>query len=408
MSDRARRSKQALLEEIAQLERRLEEAFSAEEALQDSERRLRFLYENVHEVIFYLDVEGPDRYRFESVNPAFCRATGLPAEAVVGRLVHEVIPEPSLSLVLSKYREAIERRTTVHWEEITPYPAGTKVGDVALTPIFDDSGACTNLIGTVSDVTERKRVEDEVRVLNVALEERVAERTRQLEASNRELEAFSYSVSHDLRAPLRAIDGFVRILMDDYAPALDEEGRRICGVIRDNAGRMGQLIDDLLTFSRLGRTELQPSRVDMQALAQAVFQEITTPADRARIDFRAEGLPCVTGDPALLRQVWTNLLGNAVKFSGKREQALVTVRGETTAGEAVFIVQDNGAGFDMRYVSKLFGVFQRLHSTREFEGTGVGLAIVQRVLHRHGGRAWAEGKIDRGATFYFALPTEGK
>lgn len=399
---------QSLLDQVAELQARLEAALASGQALKASERRLRFLHDNVSEVIFFLSVEGDGRYRFQSVNPAFSRATGLAAPAVEGRLVEDVIPQPSLSLVLAKYGEAIERRTTVHWEEVTPYPAGVKVGDVSLTPIFDDQGVCTNLIGTVSDVTERKRIEDEVRLLNAALEQRVAERTRQLEDSNRELEAFSYSVSHDLRAPLRAIDGFVRILMDDYAPSLDDEGRRICGVIRDNAARMGQLIEDLLTLSRLGRTGLQPSRVDMERMARTVFEEITSPEQRTRIDFDLKPLPTVIGDPSLLRQVWSNLLGNAVKFSSKREQAVIAVSGETREGETVFAIRDNGAGFDMRYVSKLFGVFQRLHSSREFDGTGVGLAIVQRVMRRHGGHAWAEGEIERGATFSFALPAEAQ
>ncbi len=236
------------------------------------------------------------------------------------------------------------------------------------------------------------------------LEENVRERTAELEAANKELEAFSYSVSHDLRAPLRAIDGYTRILVEDYEASLDTEGQRVCGVIRDNTQRMGQLIDDLLAFSRLGRTQMQVASIDMAALVTSVFQELTTSQDRERLDFRVDSLPSALGDPAMIRQVWVNLLSNALKFSAKREQAMIVVSGRAEVGENIYSVGDNGAGFDMKYIDKLFGVFQRLHSQREFEGTGVGLAIVQRIIHRHGGRVWAESQVDQGATFYFTLP----
>ena len=238
------------------------------------------------------------------------------------------------------------------------------------------------------------------------LERRVQDRTAQLEESNKELEAFSYSVSHDLRAPLRAIDGFTRIITDDYGALFDAEGRRLCSIIHDNTAKMGQLIDDLLAFSRLGRAAMNLSRIDMAAMATSVFYELTTPEDRARIDLRVGALLTAVADPTLMRQVWANLLSNAIKFSGKRERAMIAVEAEQRGGEAVYAVKDNGAGFEMQYVDKLFGVFQRLHSSREFEGTGVGLALVQRVVRRHGGRVWAEGAPNQGATFYFALRGE--
>jgi signal transduction histidine kinase len=228
-----------------------------------------------------------------------------------------------------------------------------------------------------------------------------------LRSANQELEAFSYSVSHDLRAPLRAIDGFSRILLEEHEERLDAEGRRLLGVVRSNAQRMGQLIDDLLAFSRAGRTELRRVPTDMGELVRGIFAE-TVPgdADRARIELRLGDLPPVAADPALMRQVWANLLGNAVKYSRPREQAVVEVSGAREGDHMVYRVRDNGVGFDTEYAAKLFGVFQRLHSAREFEGTGVGLALVKRIVGRHGGEVWAEGQVGQGATFGFWLPDE--
>jgi two-component system sensor kinase len=235
------------------------------------------------------------------------------------------------------------------------------------------------------------------------LNEQLAGRTTQLEAANKELEAFSYSVSHDLRAPLRAIDGFSRILEEDYAESLDDEGRRLLGVVRRNTQKMGALIDDLLAFSRLGRKELVRTTIDMGGMARSVFDELGPPAAAATL--RAAGLPPAVGDPAMVRQVLANLLSNALKFSsGNGGGAVVEVGGHNGGGENTYFVRDNGVGFDMEYAGKLFGVFQRLHSSEEFEGTGVGLAIVQRIVQRHGGRVWAEGEPGAGATFYFTLP----
>jgi signal transduction histidine kinase/FixJ family two-component response regulator len=251
---------------------------------------------------------------------------------------------------------------------------------------------------------EAARLHEALRLLNAGLEQRVHERTRQLETTNKELESFSYTVSHDLRAPLRAIEGFARILEEDHGARFDHEGRRVIGVIRDNAQRMRRLIDDLLEFSRLGRKPIAAAAIDMTALVRETIDELNA-QDGARLHaFEIGDLPGALGDRALLKQVWMNLLSNAIKFSAKCAQPAVEAGGRGEGKELIYWVKDNGAGFDMRFCEKLFGVFQRLHAADEFPGTGVGLAIVQRIVVRHGGRVWAESRPGEGAVFYFSLP----
>lgn len=256
------------------------------------------------------------------------------------------------------------------------------------------------------EMAERKHADEALRELNVDLERRIADRTSQLEAANKELEGFSYSVSHDLRAPLRAVIGFSKLLLEDHAGQLDEEARRKIGVIQDEAQRMGVLIDDLLAFSRLGRKAMQVTDIDMTELAHATFAGLNGQEGGPNAEFHLGALPRGKGDRVLLGQVWANLLANALKFSSKRDKPLIEVSAISDEKEHIFFVRDNGAGFDPRYQSKLFGVFQRLHNSSEFPGTGVGLALVQRIVVRHGGRVWADGKLNEGATFYFTLPKE--
>ena len=256
----------------------------------------------------------------------------------------------------------------------------------------------------VRDITDSKLAKAEIYKLNDELEQRVLERTKELEDANKELESFSYSVSHDLRSPLRSLDGFANILLEDYGTVLDAEGKRLLGVIIKNANKMSELIDDLLAFSRLGRLEIQMEKIDMHSMALSVFDELVSNTEKANIDFRLQVIPECNGDPALIRQVLTNLISNAVKYSAKKADRIIEIGYSIIDSDTIYSVKDNGAGFDMAYYGKMFGVFQRLHTVKDFDGIGIGLAIVQRIVNRHKGRIWAEGEVGKGATFYFTLP----
>ncbi|MDO9627345.1 MAG: ATP-binding protein [Methanobacteriaceae archaeon] len=255
------------------------------------------------------------------------------------------------------------------------------------------------MVALLSERVERVR---SLRKLN----EELSEQAEKLADANDELEAFAYSVSHDLRVPLRAIDGFSRIMVEDYEDELDEEGIRLLNIIRDNTKKMGQLIDDILLLSRAGRQDMNSTKIDMKSLAQSVYNDFSNQTENRNINLAIDELPVTYGDRALIYQVYTNLIGNAIKFTSNKDPAEIIVGYEDKKGEYVFFVSDNGAGFNMKYINKLFGLFQRLHSPEEFEGTGVGLTIVQRIVKRHDGKVWGEGEVDNGATIYFSLPKD--
>lgn len=398
------RRAEVLEESNRTLEREMSERREVEAALRASELRNRTLVAATTSVVWTADGRGHfmhelpswsaytgqtfDEYRGSGWRAAFQTDD---QQAVELAWAHAVDAADSFDLELRLWHESSKRHRYVVMRAV---------------PIVDPAGGIREWIGTVTDIDDQRHAEDELHKLNAELEQRVAERTGQLEAVNKELEGFSYSVSHDLRAPLRAVLGFSKLLLEDHGGQLDEEARRKLGIVQNEAERMSVLIDDLLTFSRLGRQAIQPRELDMKALANGMFERLQAQSTGPKADFRIGSLPRASGDRVLLEQVWANFLSNAIKFSAKREHPAIEVGAISDGAEHIYFVRDNGAGFDPRYQSKLFGVFQRLHDNSEFAGTGVGLALVERIVTRHGGRVWADSKPDEGATFYFTLPKE--
>jgi len=384
----------------------LTEVKRAETNLTAANRFLDSLVDNLPVMIFVKDARTLCYVR---QNRATLDLLGLSRDDVIGKCDRDFLPAEQADFIQAKDREVLAagRLVDIPEQPIHTRLLGVRTLHTMKMPILDEHGRPEFLLGISEDITERKLAEQAIRELNAAL----LAKAEQLEATNMELESFSYSVSHDLRAPLRAIDGFALMLVEDYQERLDAEGLRYLSVIRQNSRRMGELIDDLLTFSRLGRLPVGHGEVNVDSLVREVVEEVLhteslgergQAAPRPHIE--VEPLPPARGDRGLLRQVWANLIANAVKYSSKAARPFIQVSGRQVGAENHYFVRDNGVGFDMEYAGQLFRVFQRLHRADEFSGTGVGLAIVHRVVARHGGRVWAEGKVDHGAVFSFALP----
>ena len=374
-------------------------------ALQESEERFRTMANSMSQLAWIARADG---YIFW-YNQRWYEYTGTTPEQMEGWGWQKVHDPAVLPKVMEHWQVAIASGQPFDME----FPLRGADGQFRnfLTrgqPMKDTAGRVVQWFGTNTDVDELKQAKEKVQRLNSQLEQRVVERTAQLEAANQELEAFSYSVSHDLRAPLRAVNGFAGIVLEDFGALLPEEGRGYLQRVRNGSQRMGQLIDDLLAFSRLSRLSLKRQPMDCTRMVEETWEELKPQRAGRQVDLRLGELPTCSGDPVLVKQIWVNLLSNAIKYTRDRTPAVVEVGGANKNGRPVYFVRDNGVGFDMQYANKLFGVFQRLHRADEFQGTGVGLAIVQRIVHRHGGQVWAEAKVDGGATFSFTLETETK
>ncbi|NUN68191.1 MAG: PAS domain S-box protein [Bacteroidetes bacterium] len=378
------------------------------ERLRESEEKYRRLVENAADVIYRTDGEG----RFIYVNPVSLKIFGYSEEEFMGRHYLELI-HPSFRNKARQYyaTQFFNGQFTSYLE----FPAVTKDGrefwlGQNVQPLMEE-GQIIGFQAVARDITDRvhaeeamRRSEEEVRKLNAELEQRVRERTAQLENANHELEAFSYSVSHDLRAPLLTINGFTQFLAMHLGDKLDDEAKRLLSIIRSNTQTMQHLISALLMLSKTNKKELEMTVIDMQALAKETYEDIASAEAKERIVIDIPPMPEATGDRLLLRQVWTNLLSNAIKFTLAQDERRITLGGRSEEHRNIYFVKDSGAGFDMKDAGKLFGVFSRLHTDEQFEGTGIGLSIVRRAIHRHHGEVWAEGELGKGATFSFALP----
>jgi PAS domain S-box-containing protein len=375
----------------------------------DRDRLYKLITENAGDVIWIMDIE---KGKFTYVSPSVQKLRGYTPEEVLEQPVSEVLTPESFQFILDNLGMRIEQfskgddsmRVMSHEMDQICKDGSIIHTEVVTTLMTDDQGRVNEILGVSRDITERKLAQQEIARLNEELEQRIAERTSQLLNSNKELEAFTYSVSHDLRAPLRAINGFSSILAREYADSFDGEAKRMLNIICENVKKMDRLITDLLSFSRLSRSEINLLQPNMNSVVKAAFDANSSEEDRKNVRLIVHDLPDVPCDPSLIEQVWGNLLSNAIKFTSPRIDRTVEISGRKNGKMVVYEIRDNGVGFNPKYKDKLFEVFHRLHRMEEFEGSGVGLAIVKRIVNRHGGDVEAEGYEGRGSVFKFSLP----
>jgi len=340
-------------------------------------------------------------FHYIMVNKANADFFGKTQEEIIGKTDYDLMPKPNADQCRTSDQETIQQnKMNVNIEKV-----GDDSWETYKFPVVLPDGNI-GIGGVIRNITQLKKAEEEIKALNTELENRVDQRTRELKRINEELEAFAYSVSHDLRAPLRAVDGFSGLLEERCGKILDAESSRFLGVVRENTKRMDQLIKDLLFFSKAGRNELRKSNLDMASISKKVFDDLTKSEESPKPVLSLHTLPLAFADEGLIKQVWKNLLENAIKYSRSKPNPIIEIGSYPKENFQVYFIRDNGVGFNQDYSHKLFTVFQRLHNPDEFEGSGIGLAIVKRIIQRHNGEIWAEGKEDEGATFFFSLPKE--
>jgi PAS domain S-box-containing protein len=376
----------------------------AQDKQKESEDKYRLLVENQNDLVVKIDKNGS----FQYVSPSYCKVFGKEESELIGNSFFPLVHEDDIESTRKEMEKLYHAPHCCTVVQRAMTKDGWRWYSWSDKAELDENNEIVSIIGVGRDITEQKLAEAEIRKLNAELENMVEVRTAQLLNTNKELESFAYTVSHDLRAPIRGINSFTNILLDEYTASLDDEGKRICNIIQDTSVKMGRLIDNLLEFSRIHRNSLKLKTIDMKHMVIEVFKEIISQEKSHRIDFVVEELDQIIADQVLIRQVWVNLISNAVKFSSKTDNPAIKITSEKEGEKVIYTIKDNGAGFDMKYASKLFGVFERLHTEKEYPGTGAGLAIVQRIIHRHGGEIRAEGEVGKGALFSFSLPIEQK
>ena len=373
----------------------------AELALQESESRLTQLIESLPQLVWTCQPDGPCDF----FSKQWIDYTGIPEEEQLGYAWLEQLHPDDREATVAAWHQAVDNDEDFRVEfRIRRHDGVYRWFDTIASRLYDADGNLVKWFGSNTDIEEKKKAALEVRRLNGELEQRVKERTAQLEFANRELQSFSYSVSHDLRAPLRHVHGYSDMLLEGYQDRLGEEGNRILAIIKNRALKMGELIDDLLEFSRMARRDINHQLIDSTGLVKEVYQDSIALESERNIALTVHSLDDTKGDYSMIKQVWSNLISNAIKYTRDREKAVIEIGSYSEEGSICYFIKDNGTGFNMQYVDKLFNVFQRLHKDTEFEGTGVGLALVKRIVSRHGGNVWVEAQENEGATFYFTLP----